>query len=641
MATATITETLELPGGASAATCKKIKVRLRLVVDADTEGIGRAGDSPASVGGVRSTSPDGSGTYTFTGVRPNSGSSDDVITSPTGTVYELVIVYPDRPAVTRYISVPDSAGPHQVGDILTVAPDPLPTGQDLLDLIDAAGLDLTDLPNGVTADAVIGLDGGALVELTPAQVMATHTGDTVDAHDASAISYAGGTGMSATDVEAAIDELANEKANLAGAAFTGAVTVTGADLTVTGAGGGSLHLDTNPGDDAATLAIYGSGDTQPRIAVGFSVFDVPAINMGPGGSTAADVTLYRSAAGVVNANGGGLAGVGKGVVFTEQSAPSSPAANDITLYAADNGSGTTVLRTKDSAGTVTTLGSGGGTYTDEEAQDAVGTILVDGTTVDFTYSDATPSITAEVKATSITNSHISGSAAIALSKLATDPLARANHTGTQAGSTVDAATDAARGTVELATATEVLTGTDTGRAPTPSVLAPFAAHTRVSGALAETVPRHLPASAITLTSGRLHLVAISLPAGLTITSITFVSGAGLSGLSNQWFGLFDSSRVPLRLTGDDTSTAWALNTAKTLNLSSTYATTTAGLYYLGICVVASGIGTIAAQASTVIMTGFSPIISGSSSTGLTNPASCPNPAGALTATSTIPFAYVS
>ena len=282
-----------------------------------------------------------------------------------------------------------------------------------------------------------------------------------------------------------------------------------------------------------------------------------------------------------------------------------------------------------------------GSYTDEEAQDAVGTILVDGTTVDLTYNDGTPSITAEVTAGSLTNTHINASAAIALSKLAVDPLARANHTGTQAGTTVDAATTSVRGTVPLATATEVLTGTDTGRAPTPSVLAPFAAHTRVSGALAETVPRHFPDSAITLTSGRLHLVAISLPAGLTITSITFVSGAGLSGLSNQWFGLFDSSLVPLRLTGDDTSTAWALNTAKTLNLSSTYATTTAGLYYLGICVVASGMGTIAAQASTAIMTGFAPIISGSSSTGLTNPASCPNPAGALTATSTIPFAYVS
>lgn len=42
-----------------------------------------------------------------------------------------------------------------------------------------------------------------------------HLNDTVDAHDASAISYAGGTGMSATDVEAALDELAAEKANTA------------------------------------------------------------------------------------------------------------------------------------------------------------------------------------------------------------------------------------------------------------------------------------------------------------------------------------------------------------------------------------------------------------------------------------------
>lgn len=38
----------------------------------------------------------------------------------------------------------------------------------------------------------------------------------------------------------------------------------------------------------------------------------------------------------------------------------------------------------------------GGGYTDEEAQDAVGGILVDSTSIDFTYADATPSITATV-----------------------------------------------------------------------------------------------------------------------------------------------------------------------------------------------------------------------------------------------------
>lgn len=51
-------------------------------------------------------------------------------------------------------------------------------------------------------------------------------------------------------------------------------------------------------------------------------------------------------------------------------------------------------------------GSGGGSYTDEEAQDAVGTILVDTATIDFTYDDATPAITADVKNSSITYSKI-------------------------------------------------------------------------------------------------------------------------------------------------------------------------------------------------------------------------------------------
>jgi hypothetical protein len=56
-------------------------------------------------------------------------------------------------------------------------------------------------------------------------------------------------------------------------------------------------------------------------------------------------------------------------------------------------------------------------FTDERAQDAIGTILTDSTTIDLTYTDGTPSITADIAPTSITNSHISGSAAISYSKL--------------------------------------------------------------------------------------------------------------------------------------------------------------------------------------------------------------------------------
>lgn len=54
------------------------------------------------------------------------------------------------------------------------------------------------------------------------------------------------------------------------------------------------------------------------------------------------------------------------------------------------------LSYNDVANTLTINSSSGTTYTNEEAQDAVGTILVDSSTIDFTYNDATPSITASV-----------------------------------------------------------------------------------------------------------------------------------------------------------------------------------------------------------------------------------------------------
>lgn len=45
--------------------------------------------------------------------------------------------------------------------------------------------------------------------------------------------------------------------------------------------------------------------------------------------------------------------------------------------------------------------TGGGGYTDEQAQDAVGGILTDTTEIDFTYNDVTPSITADIKTNSL------------------------------------------------------------------------------------------------------------------------------------------------------------------------------------------------------------------------------------------------
>lgn len=47
-----------------------------------------------------------------------------------------------------------------------------------------------------------------------------------------------------------------------------------------------------------------------------------------------------------------------------------------------------------------------GGYTDENAQDAVGGMVADTTTIDLTYTDATPELKADLKATSVATSHL-------------------------------------------------------------------------------------------------------------------------------------------------------------------------------------------------------------------------------------------
>lgn len=64
--------------------------------------------------------------------------------------------------------------------------------------------------------------------------------------------------------------------------------------------------------------------------------------------------------------------------------------------------------------TVGTITSGDISDFAEAAQDAVGGILTDGTTIDFTYTDATPSITAEVKLA--TTSYLSTTGGLAVNK---------------------------------------------------------------------------------------------------------------------------------------------------------------------------------------------------------------------------------
>jgi len=88
-------------------------------------------------------------------------------------------------------------------------------------------------------------------------------------------------------------------------------------------------------------------------------------------------------------------------------------------------------------------------YTDEEAQDAVGNIFIDTNTIDITYDDLTPSISAIVKPNSITPTELADNINLTefvnnagfentsqLNTRDTNNRNRANHNGTQAISTI-------------------------------------------------------------------------------------------------------------------------------------------------------------------------------------------------------------
>ena len=93
-----------------------------------------------------------------------------------------------------------------------------------------------------------------------------------------------------------------------------------------------------------------------------------------------------------------------------------------------------------------------------------------------------------------------------------------------------------------------------------------------------------------LATGVMLSVAVPLQAGDTITNITFKSGATAAGTPlNYWFALYDNSSTPALLaqTDDQTTTAWAANTVKTLALQTAQVVSTAGIYYAAVMMKAT------------------------------------------------------
>lgn len=166
-----------------------------------------------------------------------------------------------------------------------------------------------------------------------------------------------------------------------------------------------------------------------------------------------------------------------------------------------------------------------------------------------------------------------------------------------------------------------------------------------TAALVENVPRlGSPLSDQTpLTSGTLRLIPICLPKGITVTSISFLSGTtALNGGQNQWFTLHDSSRVLLGVTADDTSTAWAANTVKSLTVGTPFVTTYDGLHFIGIMVKAStAVPSLIGMTASSIANALTPVIGGNSNTGQTTPPTIPFTANAPSAAGVLAWCYVS
>jgi hypothetical protein len=148
-------------------------------------------------------------------------------------------------------------------------------------------------------------------------------------------------------------------------------------------------------------------------------------------------------------------------------------------------------------------------------------------------------------------------------------------------------------------------------------------------------------TAFTLASGTVQETAMYLPAGLTIGHLAACTdGAGINGPTHWWFRLSDSSLNQLAVTADQGSTAWALNTYKSLAVatiasgaSAVFTTTYDGLYYFGINATWSGSGpSIMGVAQTGIgLTSQAPVLCGTSDAGQTTPPAFPHTATSITA----------
>lgn len=98
-----------------------------------------------------------------------------------------------------------------------------------------------------------------------------------------------------------------------------------------------------------------------------------------------------------------------------------------------------------------------------------------------------------------------------------------------------------------------------------------------------------------LSTGVMTAVPIRLEAGDVVTNLTFISGATAAGTPTAWwFALYSNAATPALLaqTADQTTTAWAADTVKTLALATAQTITVSGTYWAAVMVTATTVPTL-------------------------------------------------
>jgi hypothetical protein len=171
---------------------------------------------------------------------------------------------------------------------------------------------------------------------------------------------------------------------------------------------------------------------------------------------------------------------------------------------------------------------------------------------------------------------------------------------------------------------------------------------RPNAALLENHSRdRLPGDITALTSGTLYLSGgLIVPKGMKLSSLTFFSGTtALATGTNQWFCLVrHSDATVVAVTSDDTSTAWAANTAKTLTFASAWTPDDDTPVWAGVMVAATTPPSMLGldhNAVNAVIKDITPKLGATANTGLTTPLAVGTVLGARTTTRQQPYCYVS